>query len=95
MSLNNLTRQEASERAGLISRPAYLVSLDLLDADAETFGCMTEIVFDCSSPGSETFVEYFAPTARRAATGSPTRSRRSSWSRGAASPTLPPRARLR
>ncbi|MCW3037348.1 MAG: aminopeptidase [Actinobacteria bacterium] len=61
MSLNNLTRHEASERAGLISGPAYLVSLDLLDADAETFGCMTEIVFDCSSPGSESFVEYFAP----------------------------------
>jgi len=62
VSLNNLTRQEASERAGLISRPSYLVSLDLLDADADTFRCMTEICFDCSVPGAETFVEYLAPT---------------------------------
>ncbi|HKN49111.1 MAG TPA: hypothetical protein VJ010_02675, partial [Actinomycetota bacterium] len=62
MSPNNLTRHEASERAGLISRPAYLVSLDLLDADADTFGCMTEIAFDCTTPGAETFVEYLAPT---------------------------------
>jgi aminopeptidase N len=37
------------------------VSLDLLDADAETFGCMAEIRFDCSTPGAETFVEYIAP----------------------------------
>jgi aminopeptidase N len=62
VSLNNLTRQEASERAALISRPSYLVSLDLLDTDAETYPCLTEIVFDCAVPGSETFVEYHAPT---------------------------------
>jgi aminopeptidase N len=64
-SPNNLTRHEASERAGLISRPAYLVSLDLLDADADTFGCMTEIAFDCTTAGAETFVEYLAPTVTR------------------------------
>ena len=57
MPPNNLTRQEASERAGLIAGVAYGIRLDI-DGDAETFGCDTEVAFDCAAPGSSTFLEY-------------------------------------
>ena len=72
MSPNNLTRREASERAALIGAVSYAVSLDLDDdrdregaggqgAGPATFGCVTEIRFDCAEPGAETFAEYIAP----------------------------------
>jgi aminopeptidase N len=62
---NNLTREEASERARLISGVQYRILLEL-DGDPGpepgTFGCDTEIRFDCSAPGAESFVEFLAPS---------------------------------
>ena len=52
----NLTREEASERASIVSTETYDVQLDLtLDSDSH-FGSVTTIVFG-ATPGSSTFVD--------------------------------------
>ncbi|KAA1378338.1 aminopeptidase N [Aeromicrobium fastidiosum] len=52
----NLTREEASERASIVSTQTYDVQLDLT-LDSEThFGSVTTIVFG-ATPGSSTFVD--------------------------------------
>ncbi|MGH2704953.1 MAG: aminopeptidase N [Actinomycetota bacterium] len=61
MHLGNLTRQEAQERSRLISGARYRIHLDLTGGD-ETYGCVATIAFTCSRPGSETFLEYAAPS---------------------------------
>ena len=52
----NLTRIEATERAAILSVESYEVSLDLTSSD-RTFTSNTRVVFDCSKPGSETFID--------------------------------------
>ena len=64
MPVNNLTREEASERARLISGLSYRITLDL-DSGPDTFGCQTEIRFACAVPGAQTFLEYLAPSVER------------------------------
>ena len=52
----NLTREEASERASIVSTETYDVQLDLtLDSESH-FGSVTTIVFG-ATPGSSTFVD--------------------------------------
>ncbi len=54
--LNNLTREEARTRAGVISETTYDVALDFTQGET-TFGCETLVAF--SSPqGSSTFLDY-------------------------------------
>ncbi|HLH28027.1 MAG TPA: hypothetical protein VKW77_03880, partial [Acidimicrobiales bacterium] len=72
MALNNLTREEAAERARLISRVTYRIAIDLADGrdpEAQTFGCDAEIEFACAAPGAGgppfTFIEYLAPSVER------------------------------
>jgi aminopeptidase N len=58
VAASNLTRDEASERARLISQLRYDVELDLTGAESEpTFGSQTIIRFRCSQPGAETFID--------------------------------------
>jgi aminopeptidase N len=64
MSSPNLTREEARERADLISDCSYEVSLDLT-RDEETFGCETVIRFRASEPGSSTFVNFVGRSVDR------------------------------
>ncbi len=52
----NLTRIEAQNRAAVIATESYLVKLDVTK-DAKTFDSDTTIVFSCSKPGSEVFVD--------------------------------------
>ncbi len=60
MSNDNLKREEAAERARLISGPlAYEVALDL-SGDGDTFGVDTTIRFGCREPGASTFVDLDA-----------------------------------
>ncbi|MEU2054702.1 aminopeptidase N [Streptomyces bungoensis] len=63
----NLTRDEARERAALLSVDGYDVELDLrsavADGDGEprTFRSVTTIRFRCSEPGASTFADLVAP----------------------------------
>ncbi len=58
---DNLTREEAAERAGLLRVASYEVDLDLTTSDA-TFRSRTLVRFTCSQPGAATFLELTAPT---------------------------------
>ncbi|MER6672938.1 aminopeptidase N [Streptomyces sp. NPDC000983] len=64
----NLSRDEARERAALLSVDGYDVSLDLRSAIGEapadgprTFRSVTTIRFRCAEPGATTFVDLIAP----------------------------------
>ncbi|WP_026416175.1 aminopeptidase N [Actinomadura oligospora] len=52
----NLTRDEARERARLLTVESYEVELDLTTG-AERFGSTTVIRFGCAEPGASTFVD--------------------------------------
>ncbi|MPY63317.1 aminopeptidase N [Streptomyces spongiae] len=64
----NLSRDEAQERAALLSVEGYDVSLDLRsavgDADGEprTFRSVTTIRFRCADPGATSFADLVAPS---------------------------------
>nr|MDP9498006.1 aminopeptidase N [Actinomycetota bacterium] len=58
---NNLTRDEARERARLLRVESYDVDLDLRDqSTGRTFRSTTRVRFDCTEPGAGTFVELVA-----------------------------------
>jgi aminopeptidase N len=65
----NLTRDEARERAALLSVDGYEVSLDVRSAVGEedgdgprTFRSVTTIRFRCSEPGASSFADLIAPS---------------------------------
>ncbi|MEU6173033.1 aminopeptidase N [Streptantibioticus parmotrematis] len=61
----NLTRDEAHERAGLIRVDGYEVELDLRSAvrlDEPAFRSVTTVRFGCARPGESTFVDLIAPS---------------------------------
>jgi aminopeptidase N len=58
---SNLTRNEARDRARLISVESYQVELDLTGSDT-TFGSATTARFGCTEPGATTFIELTAPS---------------------------------
>jgi aminopeptidase N len=58
---NNLTRDEARNRAALIDVESYHVELDLTRSD-ETFESVSTIRFRSARPGAATFLELTAPT---------------------------------
>jgi aminopeptidase N len=66
----NLSRDEARERAALLSVDGYEVALDLRSAvgevaggneDARSFRSVTTIRFRCAEPGAASFVDLLAP----------------------------------
>jgi aminopeptidase N len=59
VSDNNLTRDEARNRAGLLTDLSYDVALDVTTGD-ETFGSETHIRFACREPGAATFIDLVA-----------------------------------
>uniref|UniRef100_UPI00083820E3 aminopeptidase N n=1 Tax=Piscicoccus intestinalis TaxID=746033 RepID=UPI00083820E3 len=59
----NLTRDEARERAELLTVSAYEVSLDVT-ASATTFPTTSRIRFTCHRPGASTFVDFLGETVR-------------------------------
>ncbi|MFM9130395.1 MAG: aminopeptidase N [Actinomycetes bacterium] len=60
MSKNlNITRNEAIERAGLVSEPVYTVSLEL-DGKGDTFSCFASIDFK-SKENSNTWIDLVSP----------------------------------
>ncbi|OXY89920.1 aminopeptidase N [Streptomyces diastatochromogenes] len=64
----NLTRDEARERAALLSVDGYEVALDLRsavgdgDGGPRTFRSVTTIRFRCNEPGASTFADLVAPS---------------------------------
>ncbi|WP_289008044.1 aminopeptidase N [uncultured Thermomonospora sp.] len=59
----NLTREEARERARLLTVESYAVDLDLTTGD-ERFGSTTVVRFGCGEPGASTFVDLHGATVR-------------------------------
>ncbi|MGW1000556.1 aminopeptidase N [Streptomyces sp. NPDC002520] len=64
----NLSRDEARERAALLSVDGYDVALDLRsavgdgDGDPRTFRSVTTIRFRCNEPGASSFADLIAPS---------------------------------
>jgi aminopeptidase N len=60
----NLTRQDAKQRAELLSVDSYDVLLDLTDATGgpseRTFRCRTTVTFAANRPGASTFIDVVA-----------------------------------
>ena len=52
----NLTREEASQRAQRLTVESYLVQLDVT-TDDKTFQCKTTIRFGCNEVGYESFID--------------------------------------
>ncbi|MQY15105.1 Aminopeptidase N [Streptomyces sp. RB5] len=64
---DNLTREEAQERARLLSVDSYEVELDLRTATAplpQPFRSVTTIRFRCAEPGAATFADLIAPSVQ-------------------------------
>ena len=60
--MKNLSRDDARERAALVSVESYEVRLDLTAApSAARFGTSTSIVFQCRRDGADTFLEHDVP----------------------------------
>ncbi|MGW0857547.1 aminopeptidase N [Streptomyces sp. NPDC002690] len=58
----NLTREEAQERARLLTVDAYEVELDLSGAqEGGSFRSVTTVRFDSAEAGAETFIDLIAP----------------------------------
>lgn len=58
----NLTREEAQERARLLTVDAYEVDLDLSGAqEGGTYRSVTTVRFDSAEAGAETFIDLVAP----------------------------------
>jgi aminopeptidase N len=60
---NNLTRDEAHDRAQLLTVQSYRISLDLTGG-AATFRSQTTITFGASRAGADSFVDLTAPEVR-------------------------------
>lgn len=60
----NLTRDEAAQRAAVLSIDAYAVELDLTASDT-TFPSTTTITFSCREPGASTFADIVDATVPR------------------------------
>ena len=69
MALPNLTRDQAVERASLITVDSYQIELDVTDgngsAGERTFRSTTTVVFD-ALPGADTYIDLAAETVRGA-----------------------------
>ncbi len=63
---DNLTRDEAAERARLLRVSSYDVALDLRDQERDTFRSRSTVRFTCAEPGAETFVEIASAGLRSA-----------------------------
>ncbi|AXG77864.1 aminopeptidase N [Streptomyces paludis] len=63
----NLTREEAQQRAKLLTVDSYEIDLDLSGAqEGGTFRSVTTVRFSSAEAGAETFIDLVAPTVREA-----------------------------
>ena len=64
MPADNLTRQEAAERAELLHVSSYDIRLDLT-ANTETFPTRSRVQFTAATPGSTSFIDFIGPSVQR------------------------------
>ncbi|MDO5698621.1 MAG: aminopeptidase N [Dermatophilus congolensis] len=64
MPADNLTRQEAAERADLLTVSSYDIRLDLT-ADTETFPTRARVLFTCATPGASSFIDFIGPSVEK------------------------------
>ncbi|HET8661798.1 MAG TPA: aminopeptidase N [Micromonosporaceae bacterium] len=70
--LPSLTREEAEERAAVISVARYDIAVDLTDlAEGDAFRAVSTVRFCCSSPGGSTFVDCAAEVVSAVLNGVP------------------------
>ncbi|MEU2154346.1 aminopeptidase N [Streptomyces sp. NPDC019396] len=63
----NLTREEAQERARLLTVDSYEIDLDLTGAqEGGTYRSVTTVRFDSAEAGAETFIDLIAPAVHEA-----------------------------
>ncbi|MFD7611960.1 aminopeptidase N [Streptomyces sp. NPDC059828] len=63
----NLTREEAQERARLLTVDSYEIDLDLTGAqEGGTYRSVTTVRFDSAEAGAETFIDLVAPAVHEA-----------------------------
>ncbi|MFE1929812.1 aminopeptidase N [Streptomyces sp. NPDC059474] len=63
----NLTREEAQQRARLLTVDAYEIELDLSGAqEGGTYRSVTTVRFDAAESGAESFIDLVAPTVHEA-----------------------------
>ncbi|NEY34755.1 aminopeptidase N [Streptomyces sp. PRKS01-65] len=61
----NLTREEAQQRAKLLTVDSYEIELDLSGArEGDTFPSVTTVRFDVAEGGARSFIDLVAPTVR-------------------------------
>ncbi|CAL9422949.1 Aminopeptidase N [Streptomyces sp. enrichment culture] len=61
----NLTREEAQQRAKLLTVDSYEIELDLSGAqEGDTFRSVTTVRFDVAEGGAESFIDLVAPAVR-------------------------------
>ncbi len=65
LTAGNLTREEARQRAALVSSPRYHIALDLSSGDEHTFRSSTRLRFVCARPGATTFLDLSARRVER------------------------------
>lgn len=65
MALPNLTRDQAAERAALVTVDNYRIDIDLTGGDGKTFRSVTAVTFDALA-GTDTFIDIAADTVRSA-----------------------------
>ncbi|WP_025274898.1 aminopeptidase N [Haloglycomyces albus] len=64
---HTLTQAEAQRRAELLDVDSYTVAFDLTGhAEGNTFEAETTVVFDCTEPGADTFIDIAAQSLNKA-----------------------------
>ncbi|MET9512960.1 aminopeptidase N [Streptomyces flavidovirens] len=62
----NLTREEAQQRASLLTVDAYEIELDLSGAqEGGTYRSVTTVRFECAEAGAQTFIHLVAPAVHQ------------------------------
>jgi aminopeptidase N len=62
----NLTREEAQQRARLLTVDSYEIDLDISGAkEGGTFRSRTVVRFDCAEEGADTFIDLIAPAVHQ------------------------------
>ena len=65
MALPNLTRDQAAERAALVTVDNYRIDLDLTSSSEKTFGSRTTVTFSALA-GADTYIDLAAATVHSA-----------------------------
>ena len=66
----NLTREEAQQRAKLLTVDSYEIDLDLTGAqEGGTYRSVTTVRFDVAETGAESFIDLVAPAVHEARCG--------------------------